>query len=52
MFERDETITVTPLRAFPVVRDLVTDVGFNYTEARQVPAVVPPEGLGPGEYRM
>ena len=43
---------MTPLRAFPVVRDLVTDVGFNYTKAREVPAFVPPAGVGPGEYRM
>lgn len=52
VFTREETITVTPLRAFPVVRDLVTDVGFNYAKAREVPAFVPPAGLGPGEYRM
>ncbi|MGP3967965.1 succinate dehydrogenase/fumarate reductase iron-sulfur subunit [Streptomyces sp. 6N223] len=51
-FERDETITITPLRTFPVVRDLVTDVGFNYQKAREIPSFVPPEGLGPGEYRM
>jgi succinate dehydrogenase / fumarate reductase, iron-sulfur subunit len=38
-FEEDETITVTPLRAFPVIRDLVTDVSFNYEKAKQVPAV-------------
>ncbi|MGX2994748.1 succinate dehydrogenase/fumarate reductase iron-sulfur subunit [Streptomyces sp. JNUCC 64] len=52
VFDRAETITVTPLRAFPVVRDLVTDVGFNYTKAREVPAFVPPPELAPGEYRM
>jgi len=52
VFTREETITVTPLRAFPVIRDLVTDVGFNYTKAREVPAFVPPADLGPGEYRM
>ena len=52
VFTREETITVTPLRAFPVVRDLVTDVGFNYDKAREVPAFVPPADLGPGEYRM
>src|SRR6187401_2259772 len=33
VFTREETITVTPLRAFPIVRDLVTDVGFNYDKA-------------------
>lgn len=52
VFEPEETITVSPLRAFPVVRDLVTDVGYNYAKAREVPAFVPPAGLGPGEYRM
>src|SRR3979409_1019343 len=29
-FTEEETITVTPLRAFPVMKDLVTDVTFNY----------------------
>ncbi|MFF0556881.1 succinate dehydrogenase/fumarate reductase iron-sulfur subunit [Streptomyces sp. NPDC004266] len=52
VFTRDEVVTVTPMRAFPVVRDLVTDVSFNYEKAREVPAFVPPAGLGPGEYRM
>ncbi|MGW0702063.1 succinate dehydrogenase/fumarate reductase iron-sulfur subunit [Streptomyces sp. NPDC002867] len=52
VFSREETITVTPLRAFPVVRDLVTDVSFNYEKAREVPAFVPPPGVAAGEYRM
>ena len=51
-FTEDETITVTPLRTFPVVRDLVTDVSFNYTKAREVVSFEPPEALKPGEYRM
>jgi succinate dehydrogenase / fumarate reductase iron-sulfur subunit len=51
-FDSDETITVTPLRTFPVIRDLVTDVSFNYTRAREMPAFAPPPGLAPGEYRM
>ncbi len=51
-FEEGETVTVTPLRAFPVIRDLVTDVSFNYAKAREVPSFTPPEGLKPGEYRM
>jgi succinate dehydrogenase / fumarate reductase, iron-sulfur subunit len=50
-FTEDETVTVTPLRAFPVVRDLVTDVSFNYAKAREVPAFAPP-ALAPGDYRM
>jgi succinate dehydrogenase / fumarate reductase iron-sulfur subunit len=51
-FAQDETITVTPLRAFPVVRDLVTNVEFNYEKAREIPAFAPPAGVAPGEYRM
>jgi succinate dehydrogenase / fumarate reductase iron-sulfur subunit len=51
-FAEDETVTVTPLRSFPVIRDLVTDVSFNYVKAREVPAFAPPPGLAPGEYRM
>jgi succinate dehydrogenase / fumarate reductase, iron-sulfur subunit len=36
-FEESETITVTPMRTFPVIRDLVTDVSFNYRKARELP---------------
>jgi succinate dehydrogenase / fumarate reductase, iron-sulfur subunit len=52
IFDETETITVTPMRTFPVMRDLVTDVSFNYEKAKQVPAFTPPAGLQPGEYRM
>jgi succinate dehydrogenase / fumarate reductase iron-sulfur subunit len=52
VFGEDEVVTITPLRAFPVLRDLVTDVSFNYAKAREVPAFAPPPGLAPGEYRM
>jgi succinate dehydrogenase / fumarate reductase iron-sulfur subunit len=51
-FEADETVTVTPLRTFPVIRDLVTDVSFNYAKARDMPAFAPPPGVAPGQYRM
>jgi len=40
------------MRTFPVIRDLVTDVSFNYEKARQIPAFEPPKDLKPGEYRM
>ena len=51
-FSETETITVTPLRTFPVIRDLVTDVSFNYEKAREIPSFTPPKDLQPGEYRM
>ncbi|MBV9162922.1 MAG: succinate dehydrogenase/fumarate reductase iron-sulfur subunit [Pseudonocardiales bacterium] len=45
-------VTVTPLRTFPVIRDLVTDVAYNYQKAREVRSFMPPKGVQPGEYRM
>lgn len=51
-FEQGETVTVTPLRTFPVIKDLVTDVSFNYEKAKQIPAFTPPADLKPGDYRM
>jgi succinate dehydrogenase / fumarate reductase, iron-sulfur subunit len=51
-FAEDEEITVTPLRAFPVIKDLVADVSFNYKKAREIPAFKGPDNLKPGEYRM
>jgi succinate dehydrogenase / fumarate reductase iron-sulfur subunit len=51
-FAEDQVITVTPLRTFPVIRDLVTDVSFNYMKAREVQSFTPPPDLKPGVYRM
>jgi succinate dehydrogenase / fumarate reductase, iron-sulfur subunit len=51
-FAEDEVVTVTPIRTFPVIRDLVTDVSFNYQKAREIPSFAPPKDLQPGEYRM
>lgn len=51
-FEDGETVTVTPVRTFPIIRDLVTDVSFNYAKAQETPAFAPPAGVAPGEYRM
>ena len=47
-FAEDETVTVTPLRTFPVIRDLVTDVSYNYEKARETPAFAPPPGRQAG----
>jgi succinate dehydrogenase / fumarate reductase, iron-sulfur subunit len=51
-FTEDEVVTVTPLRAFPVIRDLVTDVGFNYEKARQIPPFTPRARDADGNHRM
>jgi succinate dehydrogenase / fumarate reductase, iron-sulfur subunit len=52
LFSEAEPITVAPIRAFPWIRDLVTDVSYNYEKARQLPPlrVRPPEA--DGTYRM
>ncbi len=50
-FEPDETVTVTPMRTFPVIRDLVTDVSYNYEKAREIPSFDPGDAK-PGELRM
>jgi succinate dehydrogenase / fumarate reductase iron-sulfur subunit len=53
IFAPGETVTITPLRAFPVVRDLVTDVTFNYEKAEEVPPFAPGRPTGEdGHHRM
>jgi succinate dehydrogenase / fumarate reductase, iron-sulfur subunit len=39
LFEQGTTITIAPLKTFPVIRDLVTDVSFNYEVAKRIPEV-------------
>jgi succinate dehydrogenase / fumarate reductase iron-sulfur subunit len=51
-YEPTETITVTPMRSFPIIRDLVTDVTFNYEKAREVPAFAPAHPNTDGSFRM
>jgi len=52
LFADGETISVAPIRAFPIVRDLVTDVSYNFEKAKQVPPLRlrPPDP--DGKYRM
>ena len=46
-----EPVTVAPMKTFPIIRDLVTDVSFNYEVAKTIPAFKPmPEPEG--GYRM
>jgi succinate dehydrogenase iron-sulfur subunit len=52
IFREDEPISVAPIRTFPLIRDLVTDVSYNYEKARQIPPLrlKPPDP--DGRYRM
>ncbi len=38
-------ITINPIKAYPVVKDLVTDVSHNYEIAKKIPPFTPKEGL-------
>ncbi len=35
---QDRPITIAPMKSFPVIKDLVTDVGWNYRVNRKIPA--------------
>ncbi len=39
-----EPITIRPLKTFPVIKDLATDVSWNYSVNKSVPAFQPPPG--------
>ena len=39
------------MKTFPIIRDLVTDVSFNFEMAKKVPALLPPP-MPEGGYRM
>lgn len=40
-YEATGRITVSPMRAFPLMKDLVTDVSWNYRMASKIPPLVP-----------
>jgi succinate dehydrogenase iron-sulfur subunit len=47
-----ETITIAPLKTFPPIKDLVTDVSYNYEKAKSVPAFKPGPKEPDGTRRM
>ncbi len=51
-FAEAEVVTVTPMRTFPVIRDLVTDVSYNYEKAKQIPPFTPKAREADGSHRM
>jgi succinate dehydrogenase / fumarate reductase iron-sulfur subunit len=48
----DEPVTISPMRAFPIMRDLVTDVSYNFEVAKLIPAFKPRGRDADGLYRM
>ncbi len=51
-FEPGEIITVAPIKTFPLIRDLVTDVSYNYEKARSIPPFKPRPKEADGTRRM
>jgi succinate dehydrogenase / fumarate reductase, iron-sulfur subunit len=50
-FDLAEPITVEPMRTFPLIRDLVTDVSWNYEVNKSIQGFTPPEGVPQGDWR-
>jgi len=51
-FQPGQTITVSPIKTFPIIRDLVTDVSYNYEKAKSIPAFKPKAKEADGTHRM
>ena len=50
-YPSDQPITVEPMRAFPLIRDLVTDVSWNYAINRSIPPFTPPADVPQTDWR-
>ena len=50
-FDLAETITVEPMRAFPLIRDLVTDVSWNYEVNKTIQPFTPPADVPQEDWR-
>jgi succinate dehydrogenase / fumarate reductase iron-sulfur subunit len=50
-FDLAEPITVEPMRAFPLIRDLVTDVSWNYAVNRSIEPFTPPADVPQADWR-
>ncbi|MDP6559561.1 MAG: succinate dehydrogenase/fumarate reductase iron-sulfur subunit [Candidatus Binatia bacterium] len=51
-FKLGETIEIAPMKTFPLIRDLVTDVSFNFNKAGTIPAFKPGSKEPDGTLRM
>jgi succinate dehydrogenase / fumarate reductase iron-sulfur subunit len=48
----DQPITLRPIKAFPIIKDLVTDVSWNYTVNKMIPPFKPKPPEADGTWRM
>ena len=51
-FPAGEPITVAPMKAFPVIKDLVCDVSWNYEVNKRIPPFQPKPPEADGTWRM
>lgn len=51
-FPENQTVTVQPLKTFPVIKDLVTDVSWNYAQNKKISPFRPKAKDPDGNYRM
>ena len=51
-FPEGQTIMVQPLKTFPVIKDLVTDVSWNYAQNKKIAPFKPGKKGPDGNYRM
>lgn len=51
-FGPDETVTIQPLKTFPILKDLVTDVSWNYEQKKKIAPFKPRPRDPDGNYRM
>jgi len=50
-FAEDEEIVVEPMRTFPLIKDLVTDVSWNYEINRRIAPFQPPDDVPQDQWR-
>ena len=51
-FAPGQPITIAPMKAFPVIKDLVTDVSWNYEVNKRIPPFQPKPPEADGTWRM
>ena len=51
-FDENETITIEPIKTFPIIKDLVTDVSWNYEQNKKIKPFKPKPREKDGNYYM
>jgi len=51
-FSEDQMITIQPLKTFPVIKDLVTDVSWNFEQNKRILPFQPKQKGQDGQFRM